>query len=172
MPTNPSTPNLFSRQPTVVRVAVGVTLYLAFVHFEELVIDRHGLWRFLPSTKFGKFCPWDVAALATIVWFVGAGDPATDSEGRAGGGSASRRQARGGRDVRRRGPLGCRVHRALRRDPTFPVAAIGAALLAVVMGTAWWLIRRSDGSSFASQPMLVKVAAVLAVSNSLLFFAY
>jgi hypothetical protein len=53
-------------QPLVVKAAVFITIFNAWVLFEELVIDRHGLWRYLPFYKVGLFCVWDVLALAVI----------------------------------------------------------------------------------------------------------
>ena len=53
-------------QPLVVKIAVFITFFNAWVLFEELVIDRHGLWRYLPFYKVGLFCVWDVLALAVI----------------------------------------------------------------------------------------------------------
>ena len=53
-------------QPLVVKAAVFITFFNAWVLFEELVIDRHGLWRYLPFYKVGLFCVWDVLALAVI----------------------------------------------------------------------------------------------------------
>jgi hypothetical protein len=59
------TPSLRT-QPLVVKVAVFITFFNAWVLFEELVIDRHGLWRYLPFYKVGLFCVWDVLALVVI----------------------------------------------------------------------------------------------------------
>jgi len=53
-------------QPLVVKAAVFSTFFNAWVLFEELVIDRHGLWRYLPFYKVGLFCVWDVLALAVV----------------------------------------------------------------------------------------------------------
>lgn len=53
-------------QSIVVKVAVYVTFFNSWVLFEELVIDRHGLWRYLPFYRVGVFCVWDVLALAVI----------------------------------------------------------------------------------------------------------
>ena len=53
-------------QPLVVKAAVFITFFNAWVLFEELVIDRHGLWRYLPFYRVGLFCVWDVLALAVI----------------------------------------------------------------------------------------------------------
>jgi hypothetical protein len=56
----------FRDQPLVVKAAVFITFVNAWVLFEELVIDRHGLWQYLPFYKVGLFCVWDVLALAVI----------------------------------------------------------------------------------------------------------
>jgi hypothetical protein len=32
-------------------------------------VDREGLWRYLPLYKVGKFCIWDLAAMAGI-WLI------------------------------------------------------------------------------------------------------
>src|ERR1700676_3203140 len=57
----------FRELPLLVKAAVFVSFSTAWVMFEELVIDRYGLWRFLPFYKFGRFCAWDVSALVVIV---------------------------------------------------------------------------------------------------------
>jgi hypothetical protein len=57
---------LLQDQPLAVKVAVFVTFFNAWVLFEELVIDRHGLWRYLPFYRVGVLCIWDVLALAVI----------------------------------------------------------------------------------------------------------
>jgi hypothetical protein len=166
-----STPG-FSRQPTVVKIAVGVTLYLAFVHFEELIIDRHGLYRFLPYYKFAKFCPWDIAALVAIGWFLGAG--------------ALRRL----RNDAPAPPVPAAVKLAvglmyldavvlvigfLARYEVlvaFPPWVLSVLFVAVVSGTGLWLAQRKEALPLSSQPWLVKAAGLLAIANSLLFFAY
>ncbi len=63
----------FKDLPFSVKAAVFVSFFTAWVMFEEFVIDRHGLWRFLPFYKVGLFCVWDLLALVIIgsglVWF-------------------------------------------------------------------------------------------------------
>ena len=63
----------FRDLPFLVKAAVFVGFFTAWVTFEELVIDRYGLWRFLPFYKVGLFCTWDVLALLVIgsglAWF-------------------------------------------------------------------------------------------------------
>jgi hypothetical protein len=56
----------FSELPFLVKAAVFVSFVNAWVLFEELVIDRHGLWRYLPFYKVGLFCVWDFLALLLI----------------------------------------------------------------------------------------------------------
>ncbi len=53
-------------QPIAVKVAVFITFFNAWILFEELVIDRHGLWRYLPFYRVGVLCIWDVLALVVI----------------------------------------------------------------------------------------------------------
>ena len=56
----------FAEQAFIVKVAVFVTFYNAWVLFEEFVIDRYGLWRYLPLYEKGCFCIWDVGAMLII----------------------------------------------------------------------------------------------------------
>jgi hypothetical protein len=55
-----------SEQPLVIKAAVFVTFFNSWVIFEEFVIDRVGLWRYMPFYRVAKFCVWDVLALAAI----------------------------------------------------------------------------------------------------------
>jgi len=56
----------FKDLPFGVKAAVFVSFFTAWVMFEEFVIDRLGLWRFLPFYEVGLFCVWDVLALVVI----------------------------------------------------------------------------------------------------------
>lgn len=38
-----------------------------WVMFEETIVDRHGLWRFMPGYTVGDPCVWDAAAALIIV---------------------------------------------------------------------------------------------------------
>ena len=58
--------------PLVVKIAVVITFFNSWVLFEETVIDRFGLWQYLPLYKLGLFCTWDIMALLIIisaVWY-------------------------------------------------------------------------------------------------------
>ena len=60
--------------PWLVRLAVGLTFFNSFVLFEELVVDRQGLGRYLPFYRVGNLCVYDAAAVAAIVlwlWWIG-----------------------------------------------------------------------------------------------------
>jgi hypothetical protein len=54
------------KSPVILWVAAGLTFFNSWVLFEETVIDRHGLWRYLPLYKVGLFCVWDALALALV----------------------------------------------------------------------------------------------------------
>lgn len=54
--------------PTILKAAVVLTFFNTWVLFEETVIDRYGLWEYLPYYRVGKLCAWDIGALALIVW--------------------------------------------------------------------------------------------------------
>ena len=55
------------RLPLIVKIAVALTFFNSWVLFEETVVDRHGLWQYMPFYKVGNFCLWDVAALLIVV---------------------------------------------------------------------------------------------------------
>jgi hypothetical protein len=61
----------FSQLPLAARVAVGVAFLNAWVSFEEFIVDRHGLWRYMPFYKVGEFCVWDLAVtlgIGVAIW--------------------------------------------------------------------------------------------------------
>jgi hypothetical protein len=62
----------FRKYPFILRAAVVVTFFNTWVLFEETVIDRYGLWEYLPYYRVGKLCAWDIGALALIIWGVWA----------------------------------------------------------------------------------------------------
>ena len=55
-----TTPSL----PLIARIAIAMTFINAWVIFEETIVDRHGLWRYMPYYRVGLFCVWDAAVLA------------------------------------------------------------------------------------------------------------
>ena len=44
-----------------------MTFINTWVIFEETVVDRHGLWRYMPFYRVGLFCVWDAAVLAVTL---------------------------------------------------------------------------------------------------------
>src|SRR5437773_12457541 len=50
--------------PLIAKIAIAVTSLNTCVIFEETIVDRHGLWRYMPYYRVGLFCVWDAAVLA------------------------------------------------------------------------------------------------------------
>ena len=50
----------FRELPLIVKVAVGVAFLNSWVLFEEIVVDRQGLWRYMPFYRVGDLCVWDL----------------------------------------------------------------------------------------------------------------
>jgi hypothetical protein len=58
----------FRQLPLIVKVGLGVAFNNAWWSIEEFVIDRHGLWRYMPYYRVANPCVWDLAvALISIV---------------------------------------------------------------------------------------------------------
>ena len=57
----------FGQLPVLVRVSVGLSLINIWVSFEEFVVDRLGLWRYMPGYRVGQFCVWDLTVTALVV---------------------------------------------------------------------------------------------------------
>ena len=58
----------FKQMPLVVKIAVGVVFLNTWSLPEEFVIDRHGLWKYMPYYKVAEGCVWDLA-VALIIGF-------------------------------------------------------------------------------------------------------
>ena len=58
------------RLPGIVKAAIVVTFFNTWVLFEETVVDRYGLWEYMPYYRLARLCAWDIGALARIVWLV------------------------------------------------------------------------------------------------------
>jgi hypothetical protein len=62
-------PVSFKQLPLIVRVAVGAAFLNTWILFEEIVVDRQGLWRYMPLYRVGAFCVWDLAVgILIVVW--------------------------------------------------------------------------------------------------------
>lgn len=61
----------FADLPLMVRVVLGLAVFNLWWSFEEFVIDRFGVWRYLPEYKFGKLCIWDLTVaigITIMIW--------------------------------------------------------------------------------------------------------
>ena len=53
--------------PLIAKIAIATMFINTWVIFEETVVDRHGLWRYMPYYRVGLFCVWDAAVLAVAL---------------------------------------------------------------------------------------------------------
>jgi hypothetical protein len=53
--------------PLLAKIAIAMTFINTWVIFEETVVDRHGLWRYMPFYRVGLFCAWDASVLAVTL---------------------------------------------------------------------------------------------------------
>ena len=53
--------------PLIAKIAIAMTVLNAWVIFEETVVDRHGLWRYMPYYRVGLFCAWDASVFAVTL---------------------------------------------------------------------------------------------------------
>ena len=56
----------FRQLPLIVKVAVGIAFLNTWILFEEIVVDRQGLWRYMPFYRVGDFCVWDLTVSLLI----------------------------------------------------------------------------------------------------------
>jgi hypothetical protein len=65
----------FAELPWTVRVVLGLATLNLWVSFEEFVIDRLGVWRYLPGYRYARFCVWDLTValgIASVIWWLSA----------------------------------------------------------------------------------------------------
>lgn len=78
----------FAELPRVAQITIGLTWLLLWVEFEEIVVDRQGLWKYMPLYRVGDFCIWDLSMtiLIGVILFLmdrhGRRNPRMNSEGR------------------------------------------------------------------------------------------
>lgn len=68
-------PVSFAELPWTARVVLGLATFNLWWSFEEFVIDRFGVWRYLPDYKFGRLCVWDLTValgIAAVIWRLSA----------------------------------------------------------------------------------------------------
>jgi hypothetical protein len=56
--------------PPIVRFAVWLTFFNTWVLFEETVVDRYGLWEYMPYYRVGQLCSWDIGAMLLLGYLV------------------------------------------------------------------------------------------------------
>jgi len=59
---------IFKQLPLVIKIAVWIAFFNAWLSIEEFVINREGLWRYMPFYKVADACVWDlvVALIVTV----------------------------------------------------------------------------------------------------------
>jgi hypothetical protein len=58
----------FKHLPLIVKIAAGIAFFNSWVLFEEIVVDRQGLWRYMPFYRVGDFCVWDLTVALLILF--------------------------------------------------------------------------------------------------------
>lgn len=53
--------------PLIAKIAIATMFLNTWIIFEETVVDRHGLWRYMPYYRVGLFCAWDAAVFAVTL---------------------------------------------------------------------------------------------------------
>lgn len=56
----------FRELPTIVKVATGVTFFTAWMCLEEFVINRSGVWHYMPYYRKDDACVWDLTVALLI----------------------------------------------------------------------------------------------------------
>ncbi len=59
-------PLAFRQLPLAVKIAVGLVFFNAWWSIEEFVINREGLWKYMPYYKVAGACVWDLAVAVVI----------------------------------------------------------------------------------------------------------
>ena|SRR5215813_11656620 len=54
--------------PAAVRFATWLTFFNTWVLFEETIVDRYGLWQYMPYYRVARLCAWDIGAMALIAF--------------------------------------------------------------------------------------------------------
>ena len=60
---------IFKQLPLVIKIAVWIAFFNAWLSIEEFVINREGLWRYMPFYKVADACVWDL--VVTLIIAVG-----------------------------------------------------------------------------------------------------
>lgn len=58
----------FRQLPLVAKMAVGIVFLNSWILIEEFIIDRHGLWKYMPYYRVADPCVWDLAVTLIIAF--------------------------------------------------------------------------------------------------------
>ena len=61
----------FRQLPLLAKAAIGLALNNAWWSIEEFVIDRHGLWRYMPGYRVADPCVWDLGVALLTITLIG-----------------------------------------------------------------------------------------------------
>lgn len=50
-----------------IKIALLISTFISWVIFEETIIDRHGLHKYLPLYRFGNLCLYDITVFIILV---------------------------------------------------------------------------------------------------------
>jgi hypothetical protein len=56
----------------ILPLVFGLTSLNSWVLFEEFVVNRYGLWKYMPFYRVSDPCVWDLSATITIVVLITA----------------------------------------------------------------------------------------------------
>lgn len=57
----------FATLPGLVQFSCFATIFLGWILFAELIIDRHGYDHYLPFYRVGNLCPYDLAVVLVLI---------------------------------------------------------------------------------------------------------
>ena len=54
------------KTPAWMKWTMALSLLNSWVLFEEVVVDRSSLWRYMPYYLVGRVCPWDATVFVVV----------------------------------------------------------------------------------------------------------
>ena len=56
----------FGSLPTLAKFGIGAGIFFVWTAFEQQVIERFGIYHYMPFYRVGSVCVWDILAMITI----------------------------------------------------------------------------------------------------------
>lgn len=56
----------FGSLPTLAKFGIGAGILFLWTVFENQVIERFGIYQYMPFYRVGSICAWDIAAITVI----------------------------------------------------------------------------------------------------------